>query len=250
MPFPQFPHKHREGPLFTATEFWRYARRRSDHPVPRCPSSVVLVFGRSWKRYLTRRYRRPILPGYGVYRVARGLGVAAVSGPGAPNVALYIEELTARGARRFVLVGMAGSLQRSVRVGSLVVCTKALRDEGTSHHYAGAGAFAHPTRGLASALRQTLREHGASYASGPTWTTDAVYRETVAEVRRYREQGILTVEMEASAAFTVARALGCEAAALFVISDHLDERGWEPRFHDSYRELRRALSLALESFSQ
>jgi purine-nucleoside phosphorylase len=54
--------------------------------------------------------------------------------------------------------------------------------------------------------------------------------------------------MEAAAVFTVAHQLGGKAAALFVISDHPDERGWEPRFHDRRPGLRRALDLALETF--
>ncbi len=45
--------------------------------------------------------------------------------------------------------------------------------------------------------------------------------------------------------FTVAQQLGGRAAALFVISDHLDERVWEPRFHDTREGLRRALRLAV-----
>ena len=250
VPFPQFPRKHREGPLFTATEFWRYAARRAGRPLPRCPRSVILVYGWSWRTYLPRRYGRPILPGYGLYHVAREVGISCVNGPGAPNSALYVEELAATGARRFVIVGMAGSLQQDLRVGSMVICTKALRDEGTSHHYARSGAFAYPTRQQVSALRRTLERHHVSPVAGPSWTTDAVYRETVAEVRRYRERGLLTVEMEAAAVFAVANSLGCEAAALFVISDHLDEQGWEPRFHDSRRELRRALSFAVETVSR
>jgi purine-nucleoside phosphorylase len=47
----------------------------------------------------------------------------------------------------------------------------------------------------------------------PTWTTDAPYRETVEEITRYRGEGILTVEMEAAALFTVARPSGLAAAA-------------------------------------
>ena len=250
VPFPQFPRKHREGPLFTATEFWRYAARREGRPLPRCPRSVVLVYGRSWRTYLPRRYGRPILAGYGLYPVSREVGVSCVTGAGAPNSALYVEELAAAGARRFVIVGMAGSLQRALRVGSMVVCTKALRDEGTSHHYARSGAFAYPTPQLVSALGRTLERHHVSHVDGSSWTTDALYRETVAEVRRYRKRGILTVEMEAAAVFAVARSLGCESAALFVISDHLHEQGWEPLFHDSRRELRRALSLAAEAVSR
>ena len=39
---------------------------------------------------------------------------------------------------------------------------------------------------------------------GTSWTIDAPYRETVAEIRRYRQEGVATVDMEASALFAVA----------------------------------------------
>lgn len=250
MPFPHYPDKHRRAPLYTAAEYREYVARHTKHRVPHCPRSVVLVFGRGWRRYLTWRYRRPILAEYDLYRVNLTVGVSALGGPGSPNAVLYVEELFALGARRFIVVGMAGSLQPAARVGSLVVCTKALRDEGTSHHYVKSGTFAHPSRPLVAKLQATLDRHHVPYERGPTWTTDAPYRETLAEVRQYRRAGILTVEMEAAAILAVTRSLGSEGAALFVISDHLDERGWEPRFHDSRRRLRDALSYAIEALAR
>jgi uridine phosphorylase len=177
------------------------------------------------------------------------VGIAHISGPGAPFAAIVVEELAALGVKQFLIVGLAGSLQAGLRVGSLVVCEKALRDEGTSHHYVKRGAFARSSPRLAAELKATLKRHRVSFAEGPGWTTDAPYRETIAELRRYRRSGILTVEMEAAAVFTVAQCLWGRAAALFVISDHLDERGWEPRFHDSTPGLRRALRLAVQTFA-
>jgi len=247
VPFPQYFGKHRERPLYTAADYRQYAAGRRGSRIGRCPASIVLVFGRSWRKRLAGTYRAPILREYDLYRVLPGAGVSVVGGPGAPNAALYVEELRALGARRFLVVGMAGSLQPSVEVGSLVVCTKAFRDEGTSHHYARGGSFAYPTRRLVDRLRASLDRHRLPYVAGPSWTTDAPYRETVAEVRAYRARGVVTVEMEASAVFSVARCLRAEAAALFVVSDRLDERGWEPRFHDSRPGLKRALRAAIEA---
>lgn len=244
MPFPQHPRKHLEKPLFTATDFHRYLARRQGERSPRPPRSVVLVFGRRWKKYLDRRFRGKLDPRTDVYRVTASVGVTRL-GPGAPLVAMVIEELAALGVRRFVIVGLAGSLQPRVRGGSLVLCTKALRDEGTSHHYVGSGTFAHPSSTLTASIRAVLKRSGAPFEEGASWTTDAPYRETVAEVRRFRKKGVLAVEMEASAAFAVARVVGCESAALFVVSDNLDEHGWEPRFHDTSRPLHHALDIAI-----
>lgn len=247
--FPHHPGKHLEEPLFTALEYHQYEASLTGVPAPRPPRSVVLWYGRRWRRYLQRRFAGSFDPRCGVYRANDEVGVSLVGGPGAPLSAIIVEELAALGVRRFLIVGMAGSLQPDVRVGSLVVCTKALRDEGTSHHYARPSLFAQPSPRLTATLRSTLEREGTPFAQGPSWTTDAPYRETVPEVRRYRKLGILTVEMEASAVFSVAKCRGCEAAALFVISDHLDERGWEPRFYDSRHGLRHALELAIKALT-
>ncbi len=167
-------------------------------------------------------------------------------GPGSPCATIVVEELAAQGVRRFVMVGLAGALDPDLAPGSYVVCTRALRDEGTSLHYRPPGRFALPDARLTRDLRQLLERERVPYRAGPTWTTDAPYRETREELRRFRREGILTVEMEASAVFTVARCRGFAAAALFVVSDRLDEKGWEPWFRDARRPLYRALDLAAQ----
>lgn len=247
VPFPFHPGKHRHRPLVTAAAFHRYAATATGRPPPKVPRTVILVFGRRWRKYLDRKYPGRCHPVADVYRVAPRLGVTVLDGPGAPFAAIAVEELSALGTTRFLIVGLAGSLTPGLRVSSRVLCTQALRDEGTSRHYAPPTPFAFPSRRFVSELRTALDRAGASYAVGPSWTTDAPYRETAPEVRRYRRAGILTVEMEAAAVFSVARSLHRQAAALFVISDHLDEGGWEPRFHDSRESLERLLDLAIRA---
>lgn len=182
-----------------------------------------------------------------MYRASSSVGVVGLQGPGAPYTAIVVEELIPLGARRFVIVGLAGSLRSDLPIGSFVVCSRAMRDEGTSHHYQRPSPYAPVSRRLAAAIKAELRRESIPFFEGPSWTTDAPYRETAAEVRRYRRDGILTVEMEAAAMFTVARRRGAEAAALFVISDLLDERGWEPQFHETREPLHRGLEIAIRA---
>lgn len=74
---------------------------------------------------------------------------------------------------------------------------------------------------MTTVLRDSLAGQGLNAHEGPSWTTDAVYRETIAEARAYQAEGILTVEMEAAALFAVAQYRDVELASAFVISDHL-----------------------------
>jgi purine-nucleoside phosphorylase len=63
-----------------------------------------------------------------------------------------------------------------------------------------------------------------------SWTTDAPYRETEAEVLYYKSQNIQTVEMEASALFAVAQHHKIPIASAFTISDSLHDLNWDPHF--------------------
>lgn len=206
-----------------------------------------MVFGHRWSRYLGRKFRGVYDPRTGVYSANSSVGVVLVDGPGAPFASIVVEELAALGVKQFLIVGIAGSLNPRIQTGSMVVCSKALRDEGTSHHYRKPAPYARPNGALTNLLKSRLEREGIPFVEGPTWTTDAPYRETVPEIRRYRKAGVLTVEMEAAAVFTVSKTLGRRAAALFVISDHLDEKGWKPRFHDTRIPLRRAFRVAIQA---
>lgn len=249
VPVPIHHGKHRHVALFSGADLVRYAAGRRKRRLVRLPSRVVILFGPRLRPYILRTWGGAKVPGYDDFEYLKvGARAGVAFGPvGSPNAAIRLEELRAHGVRHFVAVGSAGSLQKSLHVGELVVCTRAIRDEGTSYHYVRPSTYAHPSVALTDRLRSALREGGLRFRAGTTWTTDAPYRETVEEILGYRRRGVLTVEMEAAAIFAVARKLGLSAAALFVVSDRLDETGWEPRFGDIGPSLRTAVSAALRS---
>jgi uridine phosphorylase len=116
-------------------------------------------------------------------------------------------------------------------LGHLVVPTSAVRDEGTSYHYLPPDRQVEASELAVAAIRATLDAHGVPYVTGPTWTTDGIYRETRERMRRRREEGCLTVEMEAAALFAVAAFRGVTIGQILYAGDDLsgdawDERGW------------------------
>ena len=172
----------------------------------------------------------------------------ALGGVGAPLAAGWLEELIAMGARRVVVAGGAGALVPSLTLGHVVVPTAAVRDEGTSHHYAPASRLIEPTPDAIEAITRTLEGNGVPFVTGTTWTTDALYRETRGKVQRRVAEGCLTVEMEAAAFFAVARFRGISLGQILYAGDDLsgevwDSRGWND--HASGRDL--LLRLAIEA---
>lgn len=150
-------------------------------------------------------------------------------GVGAPLAAGVLEELIALGCKRFVVCGGAGVLSAELTVGHLVVPTSAVRDEGTSYHYAP------PSRTIAAGdharrtVVQALERDGVPYVEGPTWTTDAFYRETPARIARRRDEGCLVVEMEAAALFAVAAFRDVPLGYLLYGGDDLSSEQWDSR---------------------
>lgn len=234
MSFPNLEGKHAGRPYVTSRRLLDY-HRSLGHSSIAVPRAIILT----WQPRLENRVRerRPHEelrgPGIGVsalLRLSPDLGLARLP-IGAPAAAIAIEELSAHGAEVFVGVGTAGALDERLAAGDVVVCSAALRDEGTSFHYApgpppGVLAFAMPDLELTRRLRTAVP--GAVF--GSSWTTDAPYRETAEEIAKYRADGIVTVEMEASCLFTVAPAVGATAAAAFAVSDVLHGEEWTPHF--------------------
>jgi purine-nucleoside phosphorylase len=85
---------------------------------------------------------------------------------------------------------------------------------------------------MVSRVAQVLEDNRVEFHSGKIWTTDALYRETRAKVEDYQKQGVLAVEMEISALFSVARFRQVELGAMLVVSDELSAFKWLPGFKD------------------
>lgn len=148
---------------------------------------------------------------------------------GAPGTVVIMEELIACGARVFLGRGWAGSLQPETPVGTSLIPTTCVREEGTSLHYLEADAGIGPSERLVEALKSASQEEGIKAVSGPIWTTDAPYRELIPKIEAYRRQGVVGVDMETSAMYALGQVRGVDVCNLLVISDELWDE-WRPAF--------------------
>jgi len=235
MPFPNFEGKHAHDAFFSAKDFLEYCRKEGRLPDFRVPEAVIFCYQSSlYQHVLSTHEVEPIGLFSGEFYLLKDVGgrvgFSARFGSGAPIVTAILEEMIALGIRRFMSIGTAGALSKELKVGDLVVCDRAIRDEGVSHHYVAPGKYAHASPTLTDQLEHSLEALGLAAVRGTSWTVDAPYRETVAEARHYQQEGVLTVEMEAAALFAVAAYHSVEMAAAFTISDSLAELKWEPQF--------------------
>jgi uridine phosphorylase len=236
MSFPNFAGKHAHDAFFTPQEFVAYLRREGRLPDDLVlPRGIILCYQpRMLATALAEEETQEVeVARFKVMLVGadRAVGVCTGFGIGAPAAVGLLELLIALGARAFINIGTAGALASAAQIGDLVICDRAVRDEGVSHHYLPPEKYAYPSAELTTRLAERLRARGLSPHLGASWTIDAPYRETVAEARQYQQEGALTVEMEASALFAVAQLRGVEMAAGFVISDSLADLVWNPQFN-------------------
>jgi uridine phosphorylase len=124
---------------------------------------------------------------------------------GAPFAVLVAEELFACGCRMVISVTSAGQIEPVGDLPYFVVINRALRDEGTSYHYAPPEAFAEADPHVVATAMHALTDKGLPAHVGASWTTDAPFRETSGAIAASRAEGLLTVEMEAAALYTFAR---------------------------------------------
>ncbi|MFB6168249.1 MAG: nucleoside phosphorylase [Haloferacaceae archaeon] len=143
------------------------------------------------------------------------------TGIGSPSAAIAAEELANVGARRLIRVGTTGALQRDMEVGDVVIATAAAKDEGTTRRYESVAYPAAPDFETTRALVDTAEDRGEAVHVGPVVTDDGYYAETDEYVAEWEDAGLLAVEMEAAALFTVARRRGLRAGALCTVDGNL-----------------------------
>lgn len=142
---------------------------------------------------------------------------------GAPFAVLIAEELFACGCRFLLSLTSAGQISAAGPTPYFVVIDRALRDEGTSYHYAAPAEFAEADAALVATAANALKQAGLRILVGSSWTTDAPFRETAEAIEAARAKGVLAVEMEAAALYTFARVRGKSVLCLAHVTNTMGQ---------------------------
>ncbi len=162
-------------------------------------------------------------------------------GISAPFAAAMLEELIARGCRKFIACGGAGTLDSRIAQGHLIVPDRALRDEGTSYHYLPPAREVAADAAAVTAIREVLQQHQIPFIIGKTWTTDGFYRETPERIRKRKQENCLTVEMEAAALFAVAQFRKVTLGQILYAGDDVGGEKWDSRMWTKNASVREKL---------
>lgn len=162
-------------------------------------------------------------------------------GVGAPIATGLLEEAIAFGCKKFIVCGGCGVLKKDLFVGKLIVVDAAVRDEGVSYHYVEPDREIRANQDVVNLMEAFLQERGIPFVTGKTWTTDAPYRETQGMIDMRRNEGCLTVEMEAASLLAVAQFRNILLGQFLYAGDDLSGENWDNRGWQSRKEVRESL---------
>lgn len=166
---------------------------------------------------------------------------------GAPGAAVSIEELHAMGCEKFIVCGGAGALAKDSKVGEIIVSVSAVRDEGTSYHYLEPSSEIECHKETVEMVVSCMKQMGIPFTTGKTWTSDAIYRETPDMIALRRNEGCITVEMEAAAFFAVSQYYNIPLAQLLYAGDDVSGEVWDSRNWNMQKNIRyELLTTAIE----
>ncbi|WP_439580740.1 nucleoside phosphorylase [Elioraea sp.] len=218
-PTPLLAAKRYDAPsVFRPEALLREARRQRNVPHASVPAICLLDPDGDIVRSLTRRGVARRHEGWACYHSEMVAFELAGVGPvgavgcavGAPYAVLVAEQAFVSGCRLLVSITSSGRIAEDLPAPPhFVLIRRALRDEGTSHHYLPPSTFAEaPLPDLLDRIAARLRAEAPDMIlrEGTTWTTDAPFRETETAITAARAQGCLAVEMEAAALYAFAAA--------------------------------------------
>jgi len=227
-------------------DFLDYLKKRHGRSPSRLPQYCILAFFRELYEYVEEVYdpqvmyiasrENPMFDPIHVFRY-KDISVAHVfPGIGAPNAGVMLELMIALGGECFVFISGVGVLSAEIRRGEILIPNKALRDEGMSFHYQEPSRYSYPSTSVLDSTKKSLQEKEIPFLEGGTWTTDAFFRETQEKVNSFRGEGGLSVEMEASALFSIASFRKKHIGGLFKAGDCVAGEEWDARREEGDKE--------------
>ncbi|MDN3953586.1 purine-nucleoside phosphorylase [Sporolactobacillus laevolacticus] len=145
------------------------------------------------------------------------------TGMGIPSISIYVNELIRDyGVKKLIRVGTCGGIQTGIHVRDVILAMSATTDSSVNHNTFPNIDFA-PTADfdLLQKAYTIGSELGVSLRAGNILSADVFYRDSMDIVKKLGEYGVLAVEMETSALYTLAAKYGAQALTILTVSDHI-----------------------------
>jgi purine-nucleoside phosphorylase len=144
------------------------------------------------------------------------------TGMGVPSISIYINELMNEyNVQNLVRVGTCGAIQKDVKVRDVILAMSASTDSQMNRLTFGGVDYA-PTANfeLLKNAYDVGMEKGLNLKVGNVFTADMFYNDN-GELEKWAKYGILAIEMESAALYTLAAKYGRKALSVLTVSDHI-----------------------------
>ncbi|OMP65684.1 purine-nucleoside phosphorylase [Domibacillus epiphyticus] len=169
------------------------------------------------------------------------------TGMGVPSISIYVNELMqSYDVKNLIRVGTCGAIQKDVKVRDVILAMTASTDSSMNRQTFNGIDFA-PTANweLLKDAFDAGTEKGLQLKVGNVFTADQFYNEN-ADLAKWAQYGILAIEMETAALYTLAAKYGRRALSVLTVSDHI-VTGEETTSEERQTTFNEMIEVALEA---
>jgi len=169
------------------------------------------------------------------------------TGMGVPSISIYVHELlTEYDVKTVMRVGTCGSIHPDLRVRDLILAMAACSDSNINNlRFPGKNFSPIADYELLRRADELARQKGVKANVGNIFTTDSFYHDDQNYWKQWADFGILGLEMESTALYTLAAKFHARALSILTVSDDLvrEEAASSEERQNSFRQM---IDLALE----
>jgi len=145
------------------------------------------------------------------------------TGMGVPSISIYVNELLMEyGVKKLFRIGTCGAIHKDVKMRDVILAVSASTDSSINKiRFSGLDYAATADFELLHKAWTIANNKGMPVKAGSILTSDTFYGDDPDWWKIWADYGILTVEMEAAALYTLAAKYHVKALALLTVSDHI-----------------------------
>lgn len=188
---------------------------------------------------------------YGYTGRYRGMRVSVQgTGMGVPSISIYVNELIrSYGVKNLIRVGTCGGIKEDVKVRDVILAMTSCTDSNMNRlNFPGFDFAPCADFGLLNKAYTAALGKGLSVRPGNILTADVFYRDSMEMVKKLGDHGVLAVEMETTALYTLAAKYGVRALSILTVSDHIFT-GEETSAQERQSTFRAMIELGLDTLA-
>lgn len=169
------------------------------------------------------------------------------SNMGGPSLAIAVHELSMCGAKIIIRVGSCGALQEGMKLGSLIIPSQAVREEGTTNMYVEKDYPAVPDKKVYRELVNQAKLLGVDYSTGTTRSHDSFYTPKNTQLEDFwSKAGLLASDFETAPLFVIGKLLNIKTGSILNVVNLYSRKRKKESMADFEEDLKKGREAILE----